>query len=161
MVRWPEGREEVGVGPELVALAASAATTLVNAMATDAWQTVRTRVARLLGRGEARAEQLALETLDEDAATLAAEPNAEARQDLTAGWAARLRDVLRSDPEAAEALRELIAEAASPRTVSADGHGVAAGGDVRIEASHGGVAAATIHGAVTVPYPSQPGTKRA
>ncbi len=148
--------------PELMALATSAATTVVTAMATDAWQAVRAGVARLLGRGDGRVEQLALETLDEDAANLSMEPTSEGRRDLTAAWTARLRDLLRSDPGAAEAQRELIADvAASPRTASAAGHGVAAGGDMHIEASHGGVAAGTIHGAVTAPYPFQPGAERA
>lgn len=135
---------EDGVGPELVALATSAATSVVTAMATDAWQAVRTTVARLLGRGEARAEQLALEALDEDAANLCDEPTDDSRRDLTAAWAARLRDLLRSDPDAAKALHELVADVASSlRTMSTAGHAVAAGGDVHIQASQGGLAGLT------------------
>ncbi|MET7395215.1 hypothetical protein ABZS66_17170 [Dactylosporangium sp. NPDC005572] len=137
----------------LVALATSAASALVSAMAADGWQAVRGRVARLLGRGDARAEQIALETLDEDAAAL----TPDTRRDVAAAWTTRLRDLLRADPDAAEALRELFADA----TVTATGSAVAAGGDIHIQASHGGVAAGTIQGAVTTGNPPVPGTERA
>src|SRR5689334_647983 len=103
----------VGVDPQLVALAMSAATTVVGAMSTDAWRVVRDRVAGLVGRGDVRAERVALETLDEDAAALAAGAgDADTQRDLSTAWSARLRDLLRADPEAADALRALVAEVA-------------------------------------------------
>ncbi|WP_422738135.1 hypothetical protein ACN263_02060 [Micromonospora sp. WMMD729] len=147
---------------ELVALAASAATSVVSAMATDAWQSIRGRIAQLLGRGDTRSERVALETLDEDAVLLAAGAAVETRQEVTAAWTVRLRDLLRADPSLAAGLRELVADVdASTGSASASGHGVAAGRDMTIEASHGGVAAGTIHGSVNPPGPSLPGTDRA
>jgi hypothetical protein len=146
--------EEVWVEPELVALATSAATTMVNAMATDTWQSIRVRLAQLLGRGETRSEQMALETLDEDAETLSGEPTAMVRREVTAAWTIRLRDLLRSDPKVAAGLRELVAEVdASTGAASASGHGVAVGRDMTIRASYGGTAAGVIHGSVS---PSNP-----
>ena len=139
----------------MVALASSAASALVGAMAKDGWQALRSQVARLLGRGDRPAEQLALETLDEDAAGLT--PDTE--RDVTAAWTARLRDLLRVHPEAAEELRALLA--APGRNVAASGSGVAAGRDVHIQAAYGGVAAGTINGSVSTGNPSQPGTDRA
>jgi hypothetical protein len=130
---------------ELVALASSAASALVGAMAKDGWQAVRSRVARLFGRGDARAEELAGETLDEDAAALS--PGTE--RDLTAQWTARLRDLLRSHPEAADEVRALLSG------VQASGSGVAAGRDVNIQAAYGGVAANVIHGSVSTGGSSQ------
>ncbi|GGM60822.1 hypothetical protein ACFFX1_28280 [Dactylosporangium sucinum] len=140
---------------ELVALASSAASALVGAMASDGWQALRSRVARLLGRGDARAEQVALETLDEDAAGL--RPGTE--RDVASAWTVRLRDLLRADPGAAEGLRELLMVPGGG--VTASGSAVAAGGDVRIQAAYGGVAAGTINGSVSTGGPSQPGTDRA
>ncbi|MFB9183509.1 hypothetical protein ACFFX1_35725 [Dactylosporangium sucinum] len=141
---------------ELVALATSAATALVGAMAKDGWDALRSRFARLLGRGDQRAEQLALETLDEDAGSLA--PGTE--RELAAAWTARLRDLLRADPGAAGPLRELLA-ATGGGGVTASGSAVAAGRDVSIHASHGGIAAGTITGPASTTYPPPPGTERA
>ncbi|WP_433046402.1 hypothetical protein [Dactylosporangium sp. CS-033363] len=139
---------------ELVALASSAATALVGAMAKDGWQAVRAGVARLLGRGDARAEQAALETLDEDAAGL--RPGGEA--EVTGAWAVRLKDLLRADPEAAAALRDLLTPDGGG-AVSASGSALAAGRDVHVQAAYGGVAAGTIQGPVTTTaHPTSPGT---
>ena len=44
---------------------------LVAAMTSDGWSLVRSRLGRLLGRGDARAEAAALDTLDEDAQAMA------------------------------------------------------------------------------------------
>ena len=76
-----------------------------------------------------------------------------ARQDLptlVAAWTGRLRDLLRADPGAAGALREVVAVA-----------GIAAGRDVYISAAHGGVAAGIVHGSVSAGHPFRPGTDRA
>jgi hypothetical protein len=56
------------VGPELLALASSAATSPVAAMPTDGWPATRDRIVRLLGRGDQDAEQSVRESLGEDAA---------------------------------------------------------------------------------------------
>ena len=77
-------------------------------------------------------------------------------------WAAvtRLTDLLEEDPGVEADLRTLVQEiqAQLPAgTVSAADHAVAAGRDVNISASEGGVAAGVIHGDVTPPGPIRPG----
>jgi hypothetical protein len=139
------------VGPELVALASTAASTLVAAMTTDVWRQVRTRLGRLLGRGDPRGESAVLEALDEDAQAVADAGGGESgvAGEVRSQWTGRLRDLLRMDPQAADQLRELVAELTAQQAgVSTTGHGVAAGGDVTIKADRGGVAAGTIEGGV-------------
>ena len=150
------------MGPELVALASTAASTLVAAMTTDVWRLVRSRLGRLLGRGDPRGESAVLEAMDEDARAVAdAGGESGVAGELTGQWTGRLRDLLRMDPEAAEQLRELVAELTAPGAgVSTAGHGVAAGGDVTIRADRGGVAAGTIEGGVHLGKPPGPGTGR-
>jgi hypothetical protein len=130
-----EGRRGRGFGGAGVGHRVGA---LVAAMAGDGWPATRTRAARLLGRGDARAERAMLEALDEDTAVLT--PGT--RRDVTTAWTTRLRDLLRADPEAARVLRELLAVA--PGSVTASGSGVAAGRDVHIRAVGGGVAVGTL-----------------
>ena len=152
------------MGPELVALASAAASTLVSAMASDAWQAVRSRLGKLLGRGDQNAEKSVLATLDEDAQSMADAGSAAPTLsgDLAAQWTVRLRDLLRADPDAAAAVRELMADlSAAGAHVTASGHGVAAGGNIDIRADRGGIAAGTIHGSINAPNPSQPGTDQA
>ncbi|MBT2459665.1 hypothetical protein [Streptomyces sp. ISL-86] len=99
--------------PELVALASSAANTVVGLLATDGWEQVRRGVAALWRRVrpeqadiveaelvEARAELLRAREAGED----------QAEQDLTAEWRARLRRLLAADPALERDLRELLAE---------------------------------------------------
>lgn len=153
---------EVWVGPELVALAGTAASSLVSAMAGDAWTQIRTRIGRLLGRGDQQTENRALDTLDEDAAALAASGgDAALARDISTQWTVRLRDLLRADPDAADALRGLVAELGAPVVGTLSGHGAVAAGDVNVTAEHGGVAAVTIEGGVHVGNPPQAGTGRA
>jgi hypothetical protein len=94
--------------PELKTLAGSAATVLVGAMREPGWPARKTAWARLVGRGNAKAEANAAEALDEDAASLT--PASEA--DTVTGWKIRLQDLLRAHPEAAVDLRTLLAPAA-------------------------------------------------
>src|SRR5690349_3273630 len=108
-----------GMDAELMTLASNAASALVGAMVKDGWEALRAGVARLLGRGDERAEQLALESLDEDAAAL----TSETERDVTAAWTGRLRDLLRARPEAADELRALLA---SGGRVAVSGSAVAA-----------------------------------
>jgi hypothetical protein len=152
------------MGPELIALASTAASTLVSAMTTDAWRLVRTRLGRLLGRGDPPAETAVLEVLDEDAQAIAGAGDQQAAltEDLGAQWTVRLRDLLRVEPDAAVLVRELVAElSAAGAGVSATGGGVAAGRGVRIRADRGGVAAGTIEGGVHLGNPPPPGTEAA
>jgi hypothetical protein len=102
----------------MTTLALTGATALVAAMATDAWQTTRTGVAVLFGRG-GQARQAAIEAqLDGDAALVAQDDDADgARRDLVPAWNRRLTVLLRQHPDAEDDLRTLVAEiqAALPR----------------------------------------------
>ncbi|MEC4015260.1 hypothetical protein [Streptomyces sp. H27-D2] len=98
---------------ELVALAASGATTLVGLMVSDAWTQGRERLVRFFARGgdEGSAEEELRISREELAAARAAEDEG-AAADIEAGWRMRLRRVLQADPAAAEELRLLLAELA-------------------------------------------------
>ena len=159
--RWlsTSGGEGSKVPLELLALAALAGQTLVAAATTDAWESAKRGFARLLGRGDQEREALAERRLDNTREELqgALESDREqARTRLEAVWQTRLIDLLEEHPDAASDLQVLIdrIQAELPaRVVSASGHGVAAGGNVNINASGGGVAAGTIQGNVS---PSNP-----
>ncbi|MFD7643606.1 hypothetical protein ACFV4P_23460 [Kitasatospora sp. NPDC059795] len=126
------------VGTELAELAASGATALVGAVATDLWGQVRDRVGRLLTRGrESRVEAARIELAY--AEVLDAEENGlpEVRENVRQDWEQRLLTVLREDPTAVAELRALLDEIApqggGPRIevttihneISADVHGIA------------------------------------
>ncbi|WP_405443553.1 hypothetical protein OG373_38835 [Streptomyces avidinii] len=110
----------------MVALAASVGSGVVQAAGTDAWQAVRHRLARLLGRGDRQQESAQLERLDRTAAELTAagqEGDApegggdEERARHGAAWRTRTEDLLdQLDPDeraaAAAELRALLAEVA-------------------------------------------------
>ena len=146
----------------LVALAGLAGNAVVTAAATDTWETVRHKFARLLGRGDQSKEQLAADRLEETRKLLSEAAAAELEQARAAQaerWAGRLADFLEENPDAQDELQALVAEveAAHPAaTVSAVNHSVAAGRDVNIQAKHGAVAAGVIHGNVT-PGPTTSG----
>lgn len=150
----------------MMALASLAGRTVVAAAATDAWEACRRGFVRLLGRGEPRQEQLAGQRLDETRERLAEAAGTELEQvgiTLADQWAVRLADLLGEDPNAEAELRALVQDiqATLPAgTVSAADHSVAAGRDVRITASDGGVAAGVIQGNVAPPGPSRPGSAR-
>jgi len=147
----------------LIALAALAGNTVVAAATTDAWEAVRQKFARLLGRGDEKKEQLADTRLAETRQQLAGASGQElerALAELGRLWQVRLADLLEEDPGAEADLRALVEEVrallpAGP--VSAADHAVAAGRDVNIRADRGGVAAGVIHGNVAPPGPTRPG----
>jgi hypothetical protein len=147
----------------LQALAQLAGLTVVAAAVTDAWETARRGTARLLGRGDPKKEQLAEQRLAETHEQLAGFEGAEreqARTRLAERWTTRLADLLEEDPGVEAELRALVEEiqAALPAGgVSAVGHSVAAGRDVKVGADHGSVAAGVLYGNVTPPGPTGPG----
>jgi hypothetical protein len=144
----------------LMALAVLAGKTVVVASSTDAWDACKRGFGRLLGRGDSKKEQLAEQRLEETRQQLAGTDSEQARAAQEAQWTTRLADLLEEDPDAEGELRSLIQEiqAQMPAgAVSAADHAVAAGRDVRISASTGGVAAAVIHGNVTPSNPTGPG----
>ncbi|MFC9330690.1 hypothetical protein [Kitasatospora sp. NPDC057015] len=121
----------------LVALAGAGGTALVGAMATDAWQSVRSGAAGLFGRdGEGRHHAVATR-LDHDAELVvrAADPD-RVRGALAPAWQVELESLLTERPELAEELRAFVARtvASLPRAaqhwtlnVTARDHGRAYG----------------------------------
>ena len=148
---------------ELIALAALAGNTVVTAATTDAWEAARRKFARMLGRGDAKKEQLADKRLEETRQQLASVSGQElekARADLAKAWQVRMADLLEEDPGVEAELRALVEEVRTQLpagVVSAADHSVAAGRDVNISAAQGGVAAGVIHGDAAPPGPTRPG----
>ena len=148
----------------LIALATLAGNTVVTAAVTDAWESARKGFARLLGRGDPARTKLAEKRLAEMHDQLAEATGADlerTRAALEAQWVTRLADLLEEDPGVEADLRTLVQEIQAQlpaRMVSAADHAVAAGRDMNITASGGGVAAGVIHGNVTPPNPTPPGS---
>ncbi|SES34958.1 hypothetical protein SAMN05216188_1378 [Lentzea xinjiangensis] len=114
----------------LVAIAAAGGTAVVEAAGTDAWRSVRERVARLLGRNAPERERAELERLDQTAAALdAADPGQEAalRTRQEASWQTRF-ELLLEDADDAEReqlvneLRGLVDETAQARSSAVSGN---------------------------------------
>jgi hypothetical protein len=148
---------------ELLALAQLAGKTLVAAVATDAWGKAKAGLARLLGHGDDRKTEAAERRLDDTRALLTEASHTDlegVRATQAAVWEARLSDVLEDYPDLEADLRDLIAGIAAQLPaglVAPSGHAVAAGRDVTITASGGGVAAGTIQGSVSAGNPPAPG----
>jgi hypothetical protein len=146
-----------------MALAQFAGQTVAAAAVTDAWEAIRGRFARLVGRGDDRKAEVAERWLAQTREQLtAAAPGAElgqAREAAANRWAARFEDLLDEDPSLEAELRALVEEVAAGLPVGAvsAGHSVAAGRDVTIAAFGGSVAAGVIHGNMVPPGPTSPG----
>jgi hypothetical protein len=150
-------------GDVLIALAQFAGQTVAGAAITDVWEAARGRLARLLGRGDGRRTQVAEQWLAQTHEQLAAAAGGElerARETAAERWAGRFADLLDEDPSVEAELRALVDEVAArlpTGAVSAADHSVAAGRDVNVTASGGGIAAGVIHGDVAPPNPTGPG----
>jgi hypothetical protein len=125
---------------------------------------VRGRFARLLGRGDVRkaevAERWLAQTREQLAAAAPGEELERVRVAQAERWAGRFADLLDEDPGIEAELRALAEEVAArlpAGAVSAADHSVAAGGDVNVTASGGGIAAGVIHGNVASSDPTLPG----
>ncbi|MFG1608455.1 hypothetical protein [Actinoplanes sp. NPDC049265] len=155
----------------LIALAAAGGTALMEAAATDAWNTAKTGIARLFGRDQQQVTILETRLEDSRAQVTAAVPADEldqVRLRQAQAWATRLEDLLSEQPQAADRLRGLIDELARhpamTGTATAIGtRSVAVGGNVDVRAE-GGSAAALTMGDVTLGAPpvdpSGPGRQR-
>ena len=147
----------------LASLASLAGQTVVKAATTDTWDAAKRGIARLLGRGDPKQEQLAERRLEETRGQLAGMEGTDleqARSSLAAQWATRLADLLDVNPGAEADLRALaqrIQKELPAVMVSADDHAVGAGRDVNIKADDGAVAAGVIQGTVAPPNPTRPG----
>ncbi|MGH4010805.1 MAG: hypothetical protein ACRDTH_22045 [Pseudonocardiaceae bacterium] len=95
---------------ELAALASAGGAALVGAMATDAWQTARSGIAALLGRGTPVRQSAIEAQLDGNADLVArAEDPVQVRETLVPLWQLELQELLRRNPEAADELRAVVA----------------------------------------------------
>jgi len=153
-------------GEVLMALAQFAGQTVAAAAITDAWESVRVRFARLLGRGDARKTEVAEGWLTQTREQLAATGSGGLEQACQAAadrWAGRFSDLLDEEPSAEAELRALVEEVAASLPVSdasAADHSTAAGRDMNIIAYSGGTAAGVIHGNVTQGNPTVPGAAK-
>jgi hypothetical protein len=133
----------------LTALAATGGTAVVQAAGTDAWAGFRGRVVKWFARGDAGREQVALERLDRTAAALEAAEPAEVdrvRTGQEASWQTMFEILLEGldgeeQQQAADELRDLLADFAGGRAAAVGLGAVAVAGDVDIHAETGGAAA--------------------
>jgi len=150
-------------GEVFMALAQWAGQTVAAAAASDVWEAARHKVARLLGRGDARKTEAAERWLTETHQQLNAAQGADLAPVQAAAarrWEGRFADLLDEDPGVESELRALVEEIAArlpAGMVSAADHAVAAGRDMNIRADRGGIAAGVIHGNVASPGPTHPG----
>jgi hypothetical protein len=94
-------------------LASVGASTLIAAMLIGDWEKSCVRIARVLGRGETKDTQVALDRLERSRTVLAGMSGnelerAQAEQELV--WQTRLGDLLESQPDAESELRALVTE---------------------------------------------------
>ncbi|RLK54133.1 hypothetical protein [Actinokineospora cianjurensis] len=147
---------------ELAALAAAGGTALVEAAATDAWETTKQRIAAVLGGGDSRKVELAETRMESTRAELASLTGADLDQARAAHatvWTTRLRDAIEERPEAADDLREVLV--ALPATGISISGGVYVAGNSTTVATSGGIAATVINGgASTSGNPPQPGAAK-
>jgi hypothetical protein len=128
----------------VIALAATAAAALVQAMVTDGWEGVRHQIASLFGRGEPDAAiERRLDSARNELTATAPGERETVRAALAAQWETRLGDLLADHPGAASELAALVREMRATGQAVASDHSVAAGRDVTVTASDGSVAAVT------------------
>jgi hypothetical protein len=149
-------------GEVLIALAQWAGQTVAAAAVADVWESARQKFARLLGRGDPKKTEVAERWLEDtrEQLTTAGTEAEPVRAAQAQRWAGRFADLLDEDPGIEAELRALVQEiqAELPAgVVSAADHSVAAGGNVNISATSGGVAAGVIHGGVSTGNPPGPG----
>ncbi len=136
---------------DAASLAKLAGNTLVAAAVTDAWEAVRHRFAALFGRRQP--DLLTEKRLVESRRQLLAVSPAEAEQlkaSLASQWSLRLADLMEQDPDAIAELLEVVEEvsallpAAEVAAVASGDRSAAIGGDVRVTADRGSIAALTM-----------------
>ena len=145
----------------MMELATLAGQTVVKAAVTDAWEMVKRGIARLLARGDGEKEQRAEQRLEQTRGQLTGADDADleqARSALAAQWATRLADLLEEHPGLEAELRGLVRQAqdALPAGMVSAAE-LAAGRDINVRASRGGVAAGVIHGNVAPANPTRQG----
>ncbi|MEV5083971.1 hypothetical protein AB0K74_36005 [Streptomyces sp. NPDC056159] len=151
----------------LTVLAAAGGTAVAQAMGTDAWVGLRSRIAAWLGRGDEHRERVELERLDRSVAELAGagQDTDEVRSRQATVWQTRIGDFLEELPdgdrkEAIFALQALLKEAERTGVVTVGTGGAVAGRDMEVRADHGSFAAGAAHveGGVRLGNPPLPGS---
>jgi hypothetical protein len=151
-------------GDVLIALAQWAGQTVAAAAVADVWDSARHKFASLFGRRDPKRTEAAERWLAETHEQLTTADGGElesARTYQQQRWQARFVDLLDEDPDVEGELRALLEEiqAQLPAgAVSAGDHAVAAGRDVNVRADHGSLSAAVLHGNITLPGPTHPGS---
>jgi hypothetical protein len=151
-------------GDVLTALAQWAGQVVAAAAVTDVWEAARRKFVPLFGRGDPKRTEAAGRWLKETHEQLTAAVGEElesARAYQQQRWQGRFADLLDEDPGVEAELRVLVEEIQAQLPaglVSAGDHAVAAGRDVNVRADHGSVSAAVLHGNVTLPGPTGPGS---
>lgn len=152
----------------VAALAAAGGTAVVQAVGTDVWVTTREQVARLFSRGDGQRQTAELVRLDQTAHELgvAGQDDENSVVRWQSAWQARLEMFLDSLPEdeqaaAAEELLGLVVGvkgAVHPRSATAGDKGVAATGDVNVDAHDGSMAGGvvSVEGNVQLGVPFDP-----
>ncbi|MUL39769.1 hypothetical protein FZ103_01000 [Streptomonospora sp. PA3] len=103
---------------QIAALAASAATAVVQAMTADGWAALRDRLAGLLGRGANGGPERAAEELERSRVDIAAASDTDrpaVRAGAEALWRERLRRRMEEEPALAAELQQVLAGAAGGR----------------------------------------------
>ncbi|MEU6973977.1 hypothetical protein ACIRYZ_36525 [Kitasatospora sp. NPDC101155] len=113
--------------PELTALAATAATTVVQLLATESWEKAKSAVGWLWGKVHPERAAAVVAELEEtrgEVLTARESGDEQAEQELIGDWRRRLARLLREgDPQLADELRRLLDELAPhlPETGSGSG----------------------------------------
>jgi hypothetical protein len=141
---------------ELVSLASAAGRTIVAAAAGDGWAAVKRGVARLFAHDAPAGSELAEERLEQTREEVARASAGHQEEQLASEWKDLFLGLLERRPELAGEVRALVEQGVASR-------GAAAGRDMNIAASNGGLAAGMIIGNVTlvnqnptVPGPAKP-----
>ena len=146
-------------GKSPLTLASLAGRAVVDAVATDNWETAQRGFARLLGRGDAKQTRLAEQRLEETREQIIGAAGTDVRlirAALEVGWAGRLADFLEENPDTEADLQALVQEiqiVQPDETVSASNHAVSANGaasTVNGPASTADAAPTTANGVVSI-----------
>ncbi|MGH3808810.1 MAG: hypothetical protein ACRDRU_19715 [Pseudonocardiaceae bacterium] len=110
-----------GMDPELTALTAMAATTVVQLLATTAWEQAKNAVGELWRRvhpDRAETVQAELEETRLELLTARQVENEQVEQALVGEWEGRLRRLMVADPQAVDDLRRIVAQLRSVLAVT-------------------------------------------
>ncbi|NEB80014.1 hypothetical protein G3I40_33075 [Streptomyces sp. SID14478] len=142
--------------PELAALAASGATTMVTLMVSDAWAQARSRLSRFFARGaEVQGVGAQLDRSRSELIAAREEADGGATADVEEHWRERLCTLLRDDPDAALELRRILDESAPRTTPNVEVRNSISGGTQYGPVVQGGSFSGLTFGSTQNPNPQQ------